>query len=131
MTSERHYPGGADYRAARALARWESTGHEPTTLLRVFCSCPKAHEVARLLKTAEGPVITGRSTPVTLSFDSDGVTRKKRGRCQSVEVAVLLDLLDDNQAVLLDARCQRFEIRAAWFRACRPFQGHSAVYAER
>lgn len=129
MTSERHYTGGPDYRAARALARWEAVGQEPTVLLRVVCPCPKGHPLARLMKTAEGPVVVGRSTPVTLTMEEDGDTRKRRGRRRSAEVAVLLDLLDDNQAVLLDAPCQGFEIRASWFRARRPYRGHSVMYA--
>jgi hypothetical protein len=83
------------------------------------------------MQTSEGLVVCGKSNPVTLTFDAQGATLKRRGRRRSTEVAVLLDLLDDNQAVLLDAACQMFEIRAGWFRACRPFRGHSVVYAVR
>lgn len=65
MEEVRHYPGGPDDRAIAALRRYrESTGREPPVRLTVVC--PERHSLARVVKTTEGPVVTGRFTTTTL-----------------------------------------------------------------
>jgi len=126
---ERHYPAGPDHRAMLALRRQrESTGQEPPRLKTVVCG--RNHVLARIVRTQEGPVITGKGRPETILFGDDD-RQRVFGRSRSTEVAVLLDLLSDNQAVNLQCRCRHENVRASWIRACLAAPGHTAVYAVR
>ena len=123
MQAVRHYPGGPDDRAVAALRRYrESAGREPPTRLTVACM-RKGHVLARVVDTAEGPVVTGRYTTMTLyRTEADGWTIyvRRHGRPMVTEVAVLLDPLLDEQGIIVQCRCRTrdtAEIRAEWLRA--------------
>jgi NADP-dependent isocitrate dehydrogenase len=65
MSAVRHCPGGPDDRATAALRRYrQATGREPPTRLTVACHA--GHVLARVVATAEGLVVTGRYTTMTL-----------------------------------------------------------------
>jgi hypothetical protein len=67
LKAARSYPGGPDDRALAALRRYrESTGREPPVRLTVACPGPKGHALARVVDTAEGPVVAGRYTTTEL-----------------------------------------------------------------
>jgi hypothetical protein len=130
----RRYPGGPDDRAIAALRRYrESTGREPPVRLTVACS--EGHTLAQVAQTTEGPVVTGRFTTTTLyrrDTEEGPSFVRRHGRPRQRDVAVLLDLLDDNQAIILQCSCRtrnRAEIRASWLRERLAAGRLRAVYA--
>ncbi len=133
MQAVRHYPGGPDDRAAAALRRYqESTGREPPARLTVACGA--GHVLARVVETAEGLVVIGRYTTMTLyRTETDGWIDyvRRHGRPRETAVAVLLEPLYDEQAVIVQCRCRSkdtAELRAGWLRARLAERRGRAVY---
>jgi hypothetical protein len=134
LQAVRHYPGGPDDRATATLRRYQqATGREPPTRLTVACQA--GHVLARVVETAEGLVVTGRYTAMTLyRTEANGGPDyvRRRGRPRETAVAVLLDPLHDDQAVIVQCRCRTndtAELRASWLRARLAERRGRAVYA--
>jgi hypothetical protein len=113
------FPGGPDDRAVRALQRHQDAHGQPPRAVLVV-ECPNHHRLARVVRTAEGPVFIGRFTSVELSRtgpEIDEISRR-HGRSLSRPVAVLLDLATDQQGVTVQCRCVReVTIPVGWLRS--------------
>src|SRR5688572_23279869 len=98
----RYYPGGPDDRAAAALRRYqEATHRKPPLRLTVACPGPAGHTFAKVVRTFEGLVVTGRYTTTSYVPNETGNWPpyvRRHGRPRKTEVAVLLEpSLRDNQ----------------------------------